>query len=169
MKRGRRSSFSPIVYPGAKVLILGSLPGERSLQLKQYYGHERNQFWCLLSGVFGAGELRNYQGKKAMLRDHGIALWDIVRYCHRGGSSDLSIRNAKPNDIYGFLRKHPGIRHILLNGRTAEKYFVRFFGRTVLLPYNYVPSTSPAHAGLGFKTKLRLWKRAFTAAGIRHA
>jgi hypoxanthine-DNA glycosylase len=158
-----------MVYPGAKILILGSMPGERSLQLKQYYGHSMNQFWHVLQEIFGASEPRNYQSKKALLRDHGIAVWDVVKNCHRSGSSDLSIRKAKANDISGFLTKHPSIRHILLNGRTAEKYFVRFFGRRVSLPYAYVPSTSPAHAGLSFKIKLRLWKKAFAKAGIRHA
>jgi hypoxanthine-DNA glycosylase len=168
MKKGTRVSFAPIVYPGAKVLILGSMPGERSLELKQYYGHSMNQFWRVLQEIFGAGEFRNYQSKKALLRDHGIAVWDVVKHCHRRGSSDLSIRKAKANDISGFLTKHPDICHILLNGRTAEKYFVRFFGRTVVLRCDYVPSTSPAHAGLGFKAKLRLWKQAFHKAGIRH-
>ncbi|MFH1208367.1 MAG: DNA-deoxyinosine glycosylase [Candidatus Omnitrophota bacterium] len=169
MKKRTRVSFAPMAYPGAEILILGSMPGERSLQLKQYYGHSMNQFWRVLQEIFGAGELRNYQSKKALLRDHGIAVWDVVKNCHRCGSSDLSIRKAKANDIFGFLAKHPGIRHILLNGRTTEEYFVRFFGRAMPLPYDYVPSTSPAHAGLNFKTKLRLWKQAFTKAGIRHA
>ncbi len=167
MKKGTRVSFAPIVYPGAKVLILGSMPGERSLQLRQYYGHSLNQFWRILQEIFGAGKLRNYQNKKTLLRDHGIALWDVMKSCHRRRSSDLSIRKAVANDVPAFLKRHPKIRHILLNGRTAEKYFVRFFGGTVLLPYDYVPSTSPAHAGLSLKAKLRLWKQALTKAGIR--
>ena len=163
--KGRIFGFAPIAGPGSKILILGSMPGERSLQVRQYYGHSLNQFWRVLKEVFGTGELRDYQSKKILLRDHGIALWDVVKSCHRRNSADLSIKKAEANDIRGFLKDHPGIRHILLNGRAAEKCFIGLFGQTVRLPYDYVPSTSPAHASLSFRAKVRLWKKAFARTG----
>ena len=159
--------FAPISRPDSKILILGSMPGERSLQLKQYYGHFANQFWRVLEEVFRTEELRDYQSKKRLLAVNRLALWDVVKSCCRYGSSDLSINKVHANDIPGFLRSHPGICHILLNGRTAEKYFVRLFGKTISLPYEYVPSTSPAYAGLSFRMKTRLWKKAFWKAGFR--
>ena len=40
----RKASFAPLVAPGTRVLILGSLPGERSLAEGRYYAHPQNQF-----------------------------------------------------------------------------------------------------------------------------
>lgn len=49
-----KSSFSPISSPDAEILILVSLPGERSLELQQYYGQAQNKFWKLLAAITGS-------------------------------------------------------------------------------------------------------------------
>ena len=38
-------SFAPITPDNAKILILGTMPGTKSLELNQYYGHKQNNFW----------------------------------------------------------------------------------------------------------------------------
>jgi double-stranded uracil-DNA glycosylase len=158
--------LAPLGGPGARVLILGSMPGECSLQMGQYYAHPRNQFWRILGEIFKVGTFRNYSVKKIFLKRRHLAVWDVVKSCHRHRSADLSICKVVANEIPVFLKRHPKIRHVLLNGRIAERYFLKMFAGAVSLPCSYVPSSSPAHAGLSFAVKVRLWKKALTRIGV---
>ncbi len=44
-------SFLPSVNKDSKILILGSMPGVKSLEEEQYYAHPQNRFWKLM-GLF---------------------------------------------------------------------------------------------------------------------
>ena len=46
-----KSQFPPVVDAATRLLILGSLPGARSLAERRYYAHPTNQFWRLLGAV----------------------------------------------------------------------------------------------------------------------
>src|SRR5687768_2652455 len=91
-KRERKSalvcSFPPIAAPDARVLVLGSVPSIASLAKQQYYGHPQNKFWPIMGRLFGAGLDRRYEERKQILREHGVAVWDVLRECYRPGSLD---------------------------------------------------------------------------------
>ena len=45
------SSFPPIIKKDSKILILGSIPGIRSLEMQQYYAHPQNKFWKIICAM----------------------------------------------------------------------------------------------------------------------
>lgn len=53
----RHAGFAPHVAPDTRLLILGSLPGARSLAERQYHAHPTNQFWRLVGAVIGRRQL----------------------------------------------------------------------------------------------------------------
>ena len=158
--------FPPIVKKNSRTLILGSLPGQRSLQAQQYYAHPQNAFWKLIEKLFGASSPLPYKRRVKILTDHGIALWDVLAAAERPGSLDSSIVHAsvRANDFEAFFRAHPQIRRVFFNGRKAEELYRRFVlprlgSEFEELRYECLPSTSPAHAGMNFATKLERWAR----------
>lgn len=155
-------SFPPIAAPGARLLILGSMPGIASLEAGQYYAHPRNAFWPIMGQLFGAGPGLPYAERAARLQSQGVAVWDVLQLCVREGSLDSNIRDEVPNDFAGFFAAQPGIVRILLNGGKAAASFRRH--AAYLLPPGAqaitVPSTSPAHAARSLDQKLTLWRAA---------
>lgn len=133
----------------ARVLILGSLPGDESIRLQQYYAHPQNQFWRMLSAVFDAQDLATYDAKRAFLIHQRIAVWDVLASAGRAGSLDTAIRNGVPNDVMDLLTTHTEITAIACNGQKAHALFTRHFDKDVrTLPrrclIGCLPSTSPA-------------------------
>ena len=92
----RHASFAPHVAPDTRLLILGSLPGARSLAERQYYAHPTNQFWRLVGAVIGQplAEL-DYDERLLRLRAAKIGLWDVIRTAERRSSSDREIREVE--------------------------------------------------------------------------
>lgn len=141
-----KSSFPPLSTVDSTVLILGSLPGDRSLALNQYYGHPQNRFWKIVCGLYGCEVPDDYQSRKSFLQDRKIAVWDVAATAVRQGSLDSNITDIVPNDLDGFLTNHPAIRLIVFNGKKAEAMFNRFFKRKPEILYVTLPSSSPANA-----------------------
>ena len=151
----RKSSFEPVAGPDARLLILGSLPGEASLRKAQYYGNERNQFWRLIGGVIGREMPAAYEDRLAVLKAAGVGLWDVVRSAVRPGSLDASISDHEANALAEFVEKLPRLRAIGFNGGRA---FAIGRGaldgcRAELVP---LPSSSPAYT-LPFARKAEAW------------
>jgi TDG/mug DNA glycosylase family protein len=157
--------FPPIAAPGARVLILGSLPGQASLAAHQYYAQPHNAFWRIMGELFDAGLDVPYPERVERLRASGVALWDVCKAAVRPGSLDASIdlKTVVTNDFERFFRAHPGIVHVCVNGGTAHRLYVRRV-QPILpeplssLPLHLLPSTSPAHASLRFAQKLARWR-----------
>src|SRR5579883_2253754 len=95
-----KRSFPPIVDARAKILVLGTLPGEESLRRQEYYAHPRNLFWPIVFGLFGAIPPAAYDQRLRLLAERGIALWDVCRAAERDASSDSTIRREVPNAIH---------------------------------------------------------------------
>lgn len=151
-------SFAPISNTNATVLILGTMPGTKSLELNQYYGHSQNNFWKFMFSIFQEDFSNDYQTKKALLQKNKIALWDVLQFCERVGSLDSAIKNEIANDFETFLAQHPNITTILFNGQKAAAFYKKY----VHLEKDYqlitLPSTSPANASKSYQSKLDQWK-----------
>lgn len=158
--------FPPIARRDAHTLILGTLPGRRSLEMQQYYAHPQNSFWRLIGTIFDAPGTLAYAGRVKILTSNRIAVWDVLAAAERPGSLDSSIihASARLNDFAGFFRAHPRIRRVFFNGRKAEELYRRFvvpkLGEDFSgIRYECLPSTSPAHAGMTFARKLDSWRK----------
>jgi len=161
-------SFAPVVDCDSEILILGSMPGEESLRLGQYYANPRNAFWQILASLTGNRNDLSYELRLKLLNDHRIALWDVLRACERSGSLDSAIKVSSmyTNDFQTFLANNSRVRRIFFNGAFAETAYRKYVmptlaPREAAIPTLRLPSTSPANAGLRFEDKLRLWQVIF--------
>ena len=151
-------SFAPITSGDTRILVLGSLPGDKSLTEQRYYAHPQNQFWTLISGVIG-GDLRalDYDARLAALVEAGIGLWDVIGAAVRAGSSDAAICDASANDLIGLIRTLPKLRAIAFNGGTALLIGKRqLIDAGNVLPIIALPSSSPLHT-VGVGAKQPVW------------
>lgn len=162
---GHDLCFPPIANLDAEALILGSLPGQRSLQMNQYYAHPQNAFWKLMGRIYDFPSTLPYARRLEILAENCIALWDVLAAAERPGSLDSSIvpASARANDFAAFYRAHPQITRVCFNGRKAEEMYRRFVlprlsDESVVIRYVSMPSTSPAHAGMPFVEKLVRWR-----------
>ena len=151
--------FGPFFSATSEILILGSFPSVKSREAQFYYGHPMNRFWKVLEAVYGVSFPRDIDGKKRILDDIHIALYDVIDSCDIIGSSDASIKNAIPTDILSIIRK-TRIKIVLLNGAKAGnlflKYHLSFLDQNI--EYAILPSTSPANAACSFDMLVRKWK-----------
>lgn len=158
--------LAPLVSRETRVLILGSFPGVRSLQLQQYYAHPQNQFWKILQAIWpdspGVLCVDSYEKRSAWLLARGLGLWDVYATCERQGSLDSAIRNAVPNDIAAL--QLPDLRAIVHNGGESFKHARHT--RALGVPVVQLPSTSPANASWSFERKLDAWRGVMVECGL---
>jgi TDG/mug DNA glycosylase family protein len=160
------SSFPPQIGPGCRVLVLGTVPSLRSLEMRQSYAHPHNLFWPFMGVLYDAGPELPYAERIARLHAAGVGIWDVLKDCHRPGSLDSSIRvdSEVANDIPGLLGDYPMIRAIALNGGKAQQVFARRIqpaipaDRRDALEILALPSTSPANASIPRDVKLERWR-----------
>ncbi len=147
----------PVYDENSRILILGSFPSVKSREEMFFYGHPQNRFWRVTAAVFEDGVPFTIEEKKCFLIRHRIALWDVIASCEIIGSSDSSIRDAKPNDLSELLSS-ADIRQIYVNGRTAEKYYNKYLRDITLRDAVCLPSTSPANASWSLRRLTEEWK-----------
>ena len=151
--------------PEAQILILGSMPGRKSLAESQYYAHPQNTFWPIMAELFGFDANLEYEERLKHLRTNRVALWDVAHQCERPGSLDSAIdfETVVANDFESFFKTHPKIHAIIFNGRKAEELY-----RKLVTPHlsqqfqtieqHLLPSTSPANAAMIRAQKIEQWK-----------
>ena len=156
-------SFLPNIDEQSEFLILGSMPGIKSLKEQQYYAHPQNRFWKLMGMFCNVNNLSelNYQNKLQILLKNKIALWDVIQSCNRDGSLDSNIQNELPNDISELLKRFPNIKVICLNGNKSYSAFRKHFPKLLEQYKCYkLPSTSPANARYKLENLYNEWSDA---------
>jgi hypoxanthine-DNA glycosylase len=139
------------------LLVLGSLPGDKSLAAGRYYAHPQNHFWRLIGHVIDRDLVSlPYEARLAALLDAHVGLWDVVESASRFGSSDAAIRDLAPNDLPGLVSTLPQLRAVAFNGATAFRHGSKLLGEAHRLARVPLPSSSPLHT-IGLAAKLPAW------------
>ena len=171
----RLKGLAPLVSPTTRVLVLGSFPGVKSLQLKQYYAHPQNQFWPILQRLWpqaGWSTDGDYARRCACALAQGLGIWDVYASCEREGSLDSAIREAQLNDFPGLLRQCPLLTGIAHNGgesfrhARAVEQSLAHAGLAGRVQLHKLPSTSPANASWPFERKLSAWTAVMHEHGL---
>ena len=139
--------LEPIIDGNSRILILGTLPGDKSLRTKQYYADSSNNFWKILSAIYNEEFDSNYNSRRCFLFSKGIALWDVLKAAERAGSLDSAIKEEIPNDFLKLFVKYPKIEAIGLNGSEAKRLFRKHCTSSICSEITekrikYLPSTS---------------------------
>ncbi|KIO76347.1 DNA glycosylase [Pedobacter lusitanus] len=153
-----KTAFAPIIDQQCKILLLGTMPGDRSLSLQQYYGHSGNHFWKLIYALFDQPVDPDYQARKNFLLQRGIGLWDVLESCTCEGSLDSNIKNEVVNDFAAFYEQYPAITEVFFDSRKAEQFYNRYVKKSSDKNYHLLPSPSGANATKTFAQKLEHWK-----------
>ncbi|VXB12223.1 MULTISPECIES: DNA-deoxyinosine glycosylase [Chryseobacterium] len=154
----RISSFPPFIDKQSKILILGSIPGVKSLEKQQYYAHPQNKFWKIIFELFNEKFTEDYSERINILKKNHIAIWDVIDSCERKGSLDSEIKNEEANQIEELLENYPNIKAVFCNGGKSYKNLQKLLGKDFRIPVYLLPSTSPLHT-ISFERKFEDWKK----------
>jgi hypoxanthine-DNA glycosylase len=155
----KKSGFKPIIDNNTEILILGTMPGDRSIQTGEYYANSKNQFWKIIFKIFNNGKSEfDYSKKTKLLLKNKIGLWDVLTSAEREGSLDSNIHREEFNDFNKLFSEFPNLRIIVFNGKKAAEYFKGFKSIPKDKEYYILPSTSSANTWQTFEQKYMEWK-----------
>lgn len=154
-----KKSFEPISNTDTTILILGTIPADKSLELGEYYGHSRNRFWKIIATITNNDLPLTYSNKKELLLKSKIGIWDVAHKANRKGSLDSAIEDEELNDLDNFITKHKNLKVIGFNGTKSQALFDKYFDRQSDLKYISLPSTSPANTGIDFENICKQWRQ----------
>lgn len=150
-------AIEPVYNSKSRILILGSFPSVKSREVQFFYGHPRNRFWPVLAALRKEPVPQSVLEKRRFLLRNQIAVWDVIESCDITGSSDSSIRNARPNDLNRILAAAP-ISRIFTNGGVAGKLYDRYCLPLTKKEAEKLPSTSPANAAMSLDALTSVWR-----------
>ena len=148
--------FPPLYDKDSEILILGSFPSVKSREMLFFYGHPQNRFWKVVARIFGEEVPETIDDKRSLILRNHLALWDVIAECEITGSSDASIKNVKANDISEIIN-NSSIKKIIVNGKTAEKMYIRYIEPVTGIKAVVLPSTSPANAAWSLDRLIEAW------------
>jgi double-stranded uracil-DNA glycosylase len=152
-------AFDMVADHRTRLLILGSLPGQKSLAERRYYANPANQFWRLIGPIVGADLVAmTYEQRLQTLLEAGIGLWDVIGSARRFGSLDSALRDASERDLTHAITALPALRALAFNGNAAYGIGVRQLGEDSHFDLVALPSSSGAHA-VGIAAKQPAWDR----------
>lgn len=155
-------SFAPVIAKNPRVLIVGSMPGKKSLEEQEYYGNPRNHFWPMIYAILGVDPVETYAEKLQLIKQHNLALWDTIGRCYRKGSLDMHIEAEEPNDIPALLERYPSIQLVACNGTKAYQIFEKVISPNINRETDVIklPSTSPIPGRYNktFEEKIEAWR-----------
>lgn len=137
-------TLEPIYDKASKILILGTMPSVKSREQAFYYAHPQNRFWKIMAQLFECS-LETKEEKTAFCHQHHIALYDVLESCDIQGSSDSSIKNAKPNDLYEILQNSQ-IEMIFTTEKKAYSLYQKYQEKQTGIEAICLASPSPANA-----------------------
>lgn len=149
-------NIDPFYRKDSRILILGSFPSVKSRETGFFYGHPQNRFWKIIASLYGQEDPKDIREKKLLLERCGIALWDVIESCTIRVSSDASISDVRVNDVGMMLAKAP-IERIFVNGKTAEKLYLKNLQEKLGRECICLPSSSPANAQHSLDDLIREW------------
>lgn len=138
-------TIEPVFDEYSRILMLGSIPSPKSREIGFYYGHKQNRFWQVLGEVLGTEMPNDIEGKKKVLLENHIALWDVLAECEINGAADQSIKEAQINDLSIILKKAP-IKAIFTTGKKAGELYKKLRHDDWPAECFILPSTSAANA-----------------------
>ena len=152
-----KTSFPPISNAETEVLILGTLPGDRSIELGEYFAHPRNRFWKIIAAITHNPLPESYSEKVALLHRTKIGVWNVCHKADRKGSLDTAIQNEVANDLSAFIANHKKLKLIAFDGKKAEALFNKYFSKSSDLTYIPLPACSPANARFNLEALCDKW------------
>jgi hypoxanthine-DNA glycosylase len=153
--------IEPVYDKNSRVLLLGTMPSPKSRETGFFYGHPQNRFWKVLAILFDEPTPETVEEKRDLCLRHHIALWDVVESCDIEGSSDASIKNAKPNDLARILNAAP-IQAVFTTGTKAGQLYKKLCEPVTSIPCTVLPSTSPANSRVSLPELCTAYKQALS-------
>lgn len=150
-------NIEPLFDKDSKTLILGSFPSVKSRESAFFYAHPQNRFWKVIAQIYEKPVPASVEEKKQLILENHLALFDVIKQCDISGSSDISVKSVVANDISPLIESSK-ITKIYVNGKTAEKYYIKYIEPTVKIKCICLPSTSPANAAFSLQKLVEYWK-----------
>lgn len=152
-------AFKPVVFSNSKIILLGTMPSEKSIEKQEYYANPNNKFWSLLFDIFNSEPIKNYTARLKFIKQHHLALWDVLAFCERFGSLDSSIKNEEANNFDAFFMEYPNIECIIFTSKNAYNLYNKHIGHFYNKAHIILPSSSGAYAAISYQVKLTQWTK----------